>query len=200
MNIYVASSWRNTQQPGVVQCLRVAGHAVYDFRHPREGDNGFHWSEIDPNWQQWTPHRYREALSHPIAERGFQSDMQALHRCDAVVAVQPFGRSASLELGWAAGTGKLTILRLSEGEPELMVKMCTRICTEMSEVVDHLQRATESCTVSGAADSAGEAHECSCFSGEPPTDQEPPPPPPPPPPPMEIGVTGHATFTTLKFH
>ena len=32
MHIYVASSWRNTYYPEVVQALRDAGHEVYDFR------------------------------------------------------------------------------------------------------------------------------------------------------------------------
>lgn len=47
MRIYVASSWRNKIQPSVVVALREAGHEVYDFRNPREGDTGFHWSDID---------------------------------------------------------------------------------------------------------------------------------------------------------
>ena len=34
MHIYVASSWRNTYYPEVVQALRDAGHEVYDFRNP----------------------------------------------------------------------------------------------------------------------------------------------------------------------
>ena len=34
MKIYVASSWRNAQQPAVVARLREAGHEVYDFRNP----------------------------------------------------------------------------------------------------------------------------------------------------------------------
>lgn len=33
MHIYVASSWRNTYYPEVVQALRDAGHEVYDFRN-----------------------------------------------------------------------------------------------------------------------------------------------------------------------
>ncbi|KKN24633.1 hypothetical protein LCGC14_0893170, partial [marine sediment metagenome] len=77
MKIYVASSWRNDHQPGVVHDLREAGHEVYDFRNPREGDNGFHWSDIDPGWETWSPARYRECLEHPIAKAGFQSDMDA---------------------------------------------------------------------------------------------------------------------------
>jgi hypothetical protein len=135
MKIYVASSWRNDYQPEVVRILREAGHDVYDFKNPREGDKGFHWSEIDPAWKQWTPEVYRDALRHPVAERGFVSDMSALIWCDCVVAVQPFGRSASLELGWACGAGKKTILLLASGEPELMVKMCDHICISMDEVV-----------------------------------------------------------------
>lgn len=144
MKIYVASSWRNENQPNVVRALRAGGHyQVYDFHHPRPGDNGFHWTDIDTDWQTWTPERYRECLEHPIAEAGFASDMNALRWCDAVVGVQPFGRSASLELGWAAGAGKLTILMLAEGEPELMVKMCDHICINFVEVLTVLSEATE---------------------------------------------------------
>ena len=140
MNIYVASSWRNHYQPAIVKLLRGYGHDVYDFRHPASGDNGFHWSEIDERWETWTPREYRQGLSHPLAEDGFGNDMAALQGCDIVVAVQPFGRSASLELGWAAGAGKHTILLLAPGEPELMVKMCDEICCSPDEVLDAIQQ------------------------------------------------------------
>jgi hypothetical protein len=53
IKIYVASSWRNKEQPYVVEALKMAGHHVYDFRHPIANDDGFHWSEIDENWQSW---------------------------------------------------------------------------------------------------------------------------------------------------
>ena len=51
MKLYVASSWRNLNQPTVVELLRKCGHEVYDFRNPAPGDNGFHWEEIDPDWE-----------------------------------------------------------------------------------------------------------------------------------------------------
>ena len=137
--IYVASSWRNERQPEVVRLLHNAGHDVYDFRHPRQGDSGFHWSQIDPDWQSWTPEQYRDKLTHHLAEFGFARDMDALEWCDTIVAVQPFGRSASLELGWGAGAGKFTILLLDNGEPELMVKMCDHICINMDEVLEVLK-------------------------------------------------------------
>ena len=62
--IYLASSWRNMQQPALVAWLRDIGHEVYDFRNPGPGDNGFSWKSIDPNWERWTgPEYLRRARS-----------------------------------------------------------------------------------------------------------------------------------------
>lgn len=139
MRIYVASSWRNASQPAVVQAVRGAGHAVYDFRSPRPGDHGFHWSEIDAGWQGWTPHVFRQALAHPVAASGFKMDMDALVACDACVLVLPCGRSAHLEAGWASGAGKRLIILLAEGcEPELMYRMA-ELATTIEEVVELLR-------------------------------------------------------------
>lgn len=83
LNIYVASSWRNLLQPGIVLALRRCGHVVYDFKNPAPGNKGFAWSDIDPNWQSWTPDEYRAALQHPIAKKGYALDIDALKACDA---------------------------------------------------------------------------------------------------------------------
>lgn len=136
MNIYVASSWRNPTQPAVVEALREAGHDVYDFRQPTKDDRGFHWSEIDPEWEQWSPEQFRSALLHPLAVHGFVTDMQALMRADAVVLVMPCGRSAHLEFGFGKGHGKRTAILLSDGEPELMYCMADALCFGLSELVD----------------------------------------------------------------
>ena len=135
MKIYVASSWRNTHQQDVVRFLRNLGHEVYDFRNPAPGNTGFHWGEIDPEWQQWDAQRFRLGLEHPISDRGFDCDMQALRGCDACVLVLPCGRSAHLELGWAAGAGKQTVVYLADdNEPELMYKMASAIALSLPEV------------------------------------------------------------------
>ncbi len=146
MKVYVASSWRNKHQAVVVWTLREAGHDVYDFRNPRDGDTGFHWSEIDPEWQQWTPEAYRTALRHPLAESAFASDHAAMEWADVFVGVQPFGRSASIEMGWAAGRGKHTILLLASGEPEVMVLEFDQICCSMDEVLEELKAGRERLT------------------------------------------------------
>lgn len=121
MNIYVASSWRNKHQPEVVESLRRIGHEVYDFRHPIAGDNGFHWSEIDPEWKAWTPAAYRLGLSHPIAAGGFAKDFDAMKAADCCVLVLPSGRSSHLEYGHMLGAGKPGCVYCPEPvEPELM--------------------------------------------------------------------------------
>lgn len=140
MRIYVASSWRNAHQPAVVERLRADGHEVYDFRNPAHGEKGFAWSDIDPNWLKWSPADFVAALDHPIAKHGFVRDMDALHWCDACVLVLPCGRSAHLELGWAAGAGKKTCIYAPElPEPELMYGIVGRVCTTFDAVCAYLR-------------------------------------------------------------
>ena len=138
--IYVASSWRNLHQETVVKALQSAGHMVYDFKNPRPGNKGFAWSDCDPNgdWKSWTLPEYVAALDHPIAKAGFASDFNAMKWADTFLLVLPCGRSAHLELGWACGQGKQTLVLLDVMEPELMVKMCDHLCASLQEALDIL--------------------------------------------------------------
>lgn len=137
--IYVASSWRNEKQQEVVRYLRSRGHEVYDFKNPFPGDNGFGWRDINPNWENWTNEEYIEALQHPLAESGFNSDFEAMNWADIFVLVLPCGRSAHLELGWACGSGRETYILLDHMEPELMVKMCTAISEKIEDIADMIE-------------------------------------------------------------
>ena len=140
MRVYVASSWRCERQPSVVVALRDAGHDVYDFRNPTSDDHGFSWSEIDPNWQAWTAAEQVGAYGHLAAQRGLRLDHEALKWCDALVMVQPCGRSAALELGWAIGAGKRTVVLIAEGqEPELMLRLADRLCLHLDDVLVFLR-------------------------------------------------------------
>jgi hypothetical protein len=122
--VYVASSWRNPYFPDVVERLRRAGHEVYDFRNPPHGGAGFHWTDIDENAPNWTFDQYAEGLLHPLAERQFQADIDALTWADTCVLVLPSGRSAHTEAGFMAGAGKRVIVYIPEMvEPELMYKL-----------------------------------------------------------------------------
>jgi hypothetical protein len=145
MRIYVASSWRNLYQPTVVIALRQEGYEVYDFRHPAPDDDGFHWAELDPAWESWTPAQYREALQHPLAQVGFAQDTLALQMADVTVLILPCGRSSHLELGYAAGLGQRTaVLMLEPCEAELMYLLVDRICLTMDELLAFLREPQDS--------------------------------------------------------
>lgn len=118
-SIYVASSWRNEQQPAVVEALRAAGHDAYDFK---EGADAFSWKQIDPA-QPWASAEFVRNLNHPLAQRGFEADRAAMVRADEFCLVLPSGRSAHLEAGWAMGIGKPVSIFFTSpivDDPELM--------------------------------------------------------------------------------
>jgi hypothetical protein len=148
VKLYVASSWRNPYQPGMVDILRAIGHEVYDFRHPPGGDHlGFSWSDVDPGWRSWSALDYVIGLDHPIAVDGFESDFGAMQWADACVLVLPCGRSAHLEAGWFVGQGKPLYIVLDDAEfghdaghhvTELMYRMATRIVRTTSDLLAEL--------------------------------------------------------------
>ena len=55
--IYVASTWRNTLQPKVVQALTDAGYGVYDFRKPGNGI-GFGYDSLVDNHEDLEPSEF----------------------------------------------------------------------------------------------------------------------------------------------
>lgn len=139
--IYLASSWRNAEQPSKVQLLREAGHAVYDFRNPAPGDTGFSWSEIDPEWTTWTAARYRHLLlNSPVAAHGFMRDLRAMQWADTCVLLLPCGRSAHLEAGWFCGANKRCIVCTRDGEePELMNLLANDVVVTDDELLQVLR-------------------------------------------------------------
>lgn len=155
MKIYVASSWRNNQQPDVVRLLREAGHEVYDFKNPKEGDHGFHWSDVALERSEsgyCTGAALKQALAHPRAVEGFASDFGAMKWADACVLVLPCGRSAHLEAGWMAGAGKLVLVLTPSHpsqslgqliEPELMYGLLDGIYLNLDQLISGLDRAEE---------------------------------------------------------
>lgn len=168
--IYLATSWRNADQPLVLNILRGLGHEVYDFRNPggtfvddpgdgtkegfwmgarttrtAEGLMGFQWAAIDPAWKDWTPAQYRAAvLGHPVASHGFTADFRAMRWADTCVLLLPSGRSAHLEAGWMAGAGKRTIVYMPQPqEPELMNLLLDDICINPMELAQCLKEGTQ---------------------------------------------------------
>ena len=137
--IYLSSSWRNPYQPLVVKALREAGHEVYDFRNPSSGDEGFKWKNVDGLWEKWSNDDYINALNHPVAERGFKNDFDAMVWADVCILLLPCGRSAHSEAGWMQGAGKPTYVILTEKqEPELMYKLFAGVFTRIEDLISSL--------------------------------------------------------------
>lgn len=148
--VYVASSWRNPMQPAVIQTLRAAGIDCYDFRNPK-GGTGFSWREVKSDYDgppigvdgirskgsDWEPvDEYLRMIAHPRAVEGFDADFTAMQKADTFVMVLPCGKSAHLELGWAIGAGKKTIILLEDPvEPELMYRMAGCLTSSLFELL-----------------------------------------------------------------
>lgn len=124
--VYVASSWRNKDQPVALSILRQCGCEVYDFR----GGPAFIWGHILPATP--TLQVFREALGHQIAAEAYRADRAALDRATHGLLVQPGGRSAHLEIGYLVGRGIPTAVWYPDSQVEhleLMLKMCdTLLC------------------------------------------------------------------------
>lgn len=88
---------------------------------------GSDWESVD---------EYLRMIAHPRADAGFRSDFDAMQRADTFVMVLPCGKSAHLELGWAIGAGKRTVILLEDPvEPELMYKMADYLATSLDDLM-----------------------------------------------------------------
>lgn len=141
MKIYLASSWRNDLQQAAVGLLRKYGHEVYDFKNPAPNDKGFAWSEIHDAWQRWTAKEFIQALKHPISERGFAFDFNAMKEAEACILFLPCGRSAHTEAGWMKGAGKkVFVVTLDGQEPELMYKLFDGVFDGLPDLIFYLKK------------------------------------------------------------
>jgi hypothetical protein len=148
--IYVASSWRNPHYGGVLDALEQWNIKYYDWRD----EEGFHWSDVFgvmelPMTAAEVTHRkvehwtepipvwvFDQALQHPLAEAGFQRDLQNLYVAEALIMLLPCGKSAHLEAGFAAALKKPTAIYAKEPiQPELMYGMFGEIFEDITELM-----------------------------------------------------------------
>lgn len=79
---------------------------------------------------------YEKGLCHPLAERQFVADLEALQQADTCVLVLPCGRSAHTEAGWMAGAGKRVIAFIPEMvEPEFMYKLVDVVTGDLDTLI-----------------------------------------------------------------
>ncbi len=111
--IYLATSWKNEHYTRILELLRDQGHEVYDFR-----EKGFLFSQCVPEGVDHTKlpaaDQFR-LLDHPLAKTAIGLDKNGLDWADILVMLYPCGNDAHVELGYAAGQGKYTVVYINEG-------------------------------------------------------------------------------------
>ena len=126
MKLYVIGSLRNPDIPTFSQSLRQLGIEVFD-------DWFAAGPEADDKWRDYEIARgrsYVEALEGLAAQHVFAFDRHHIADSDAVVLINPAGRSGYLELGWALGKGKPGYIVLDptkEVRYDVMLQFATKV-------------------------------------------------------------------------
>ena len=134
--IYLIGSLKNENVTKFAAKVRDAGFEVFD-------DWFSPGPEADDHWQRYERERgrtYLEALKGHHARNVFDFDVQHIDASDCVVLVMPAGKSAHMELGYAAGTKKPCFV-LFEGEPErydIMYLFANDVFVDSDKLIERL--------------------------------------------------------------
>jgi hypothetical protein len=120
MKFFIASPWRNTD---AVKELTVAlsdrGHTAYSFLD--NGANRLSGAPALEESEEESPNAITDWENNPVVKEIFEFDMKVLKESDAVILLEPSGRSSLTEAGIAYGMGKKIILVGLVEHPEVVV-------------------------------------------------------------------------------
>lgn len=138
-NIYLIGALKNKRIPEIGNLLRGKGYDVMDeWFTPGE--------HADTNWQEYEKKRgrtYKEALQGRAAQNIFLFDRSYIDHSDIAVLVTPCGKSGMLEIGYARGREKHTIIFLDGAEPDrydIMPNLVDVVCKTENELLEELKR------------------------------------------------------------
>lgn len=138
--VYLASSWKNKKLVDKVDVfLKSRGFEVSNFTHPDDRDYLFNWDQI-PNSANMTQ---LDVMQIPLVNNSFKEDKGWLDWADWIFLILPCGKSAHLEAGYAAGSGKKLAIYAEEfpkGEFDSMYGFCDIIGTNLEELVQLMKR------------------------------------------------------------
>jgi hypothetical protein len=123
MKFFIASPWRNKD---AVRALTDAlalrrGHAAYSFLE--SGANLATGASVIEEVKQFC-RSMADWEDDPLVVQIFESEMQALRESDAVILLEPAGRSSLAEAGIAYGMGKPVVLVGLVDHPEVVYRIC----------------------------------------------------------------------------
>lgn len=97
--IYVVGSLKNSEIPKIANCLRQAGHTVFDDWYSPGPDTDSYWQ----SYEKVRGKNYIAGLNGYAAKNNFAFDLRHLHQADTTVLVLPCGKSGHMELGYQLG-------------------------------------------------------------------------------------------------
>lgn len=135
--VYVGGALANEDIVRVTQLLLGKGYDAFSewYTPGREADVLWRDYELALGFN------YRQALQRPAAQNTFRFDRDNIDNCNTFLMVLPCGKSAHLELGYAAGIGKDTLIYMPQ-EPErwdVMYNFAGGIVFNDEELLDALQ-------------------------------------------------------------
>lgn len=108
--VYVGSSWKNLELLDLIHNeLHRQNVDTWDFRK-----NGFWWKELDNKYNNGNKMNLDDFIQTREAIKAYRYDKEGLDKADLGLFILPAGISTAAELGYMAGTRKMTILA---GEP-----------------------------------------------------------------------------------
>jgi hypothetical protein len=122
MKFFIASPWRNKEAvKGLADALKLSGHSAYSFL-----DNGNNLCTGTCVMEEFK--KFGRSIvdweNNPLIETIFASELRALQDSDAVILLEPAGRSSLTEAGIAYGMGKQVILVGLVEHPEVVYRIC----------------------------------------------------------------------------
>jgi hypothetical protein len=134
--IYLVGALKNDNIPKLAASLRSDGHDVFDDWFSA----GIHADTIWKDYEQNRGRTYIQALRAPVAEKNFSFDVDNIEASDTVILVLPAGRSAHLELGYAAGLRKDThiLLDCEYDRWDLMYRFSSHVWDDAEAMRAHL--------------------------------------------------------------
>ncbi|MGD0499087.1 MAG: hypothetical protein ABSC23_11685 [Bryobacteraceae bacterium] len=122
MKFFIASPWSNVDAvKSLADAITARGHFAYSFVN--NGANLATGRPVCDEVRQFQ-HSMETWEDDPLIERIFESELQALRESDAVILLEPAGRSSLTEAGIAFGAGKPVILVGPVAHPEVVYRIC----------------------------------------------------------------------------
>lgn len=104
MNFFIASPWRNKSRVEELhEALTSRGYQCYSFL--QSGANLMTGFSIEEELKEFT-NILQDWRNNPDVKKIFDAELEGLRKSDAVILLEPAGRSSLLETGAAFGMGK----------------------------------------------------------------------------------------------